>query len=253
MKTHYQTLGLQEGASQQEIKEAYERLSKELDPVANNNEDFFVEEYFKVREAYKALSSSSILATEAGARNQGRSKSKQGIKKEVSESDMSDDNHQRKSKIFSIFLIGIIGFVVIFIISFFFETSEIKIPGITYSGGLRIDYYDRSIQELVVFMAFIYSYILFSIHTHRSRFKRRQIIAREILYFLFHAFLLLLVFLFGLMIFSYPLGYCTLCATTNNMIFILCAAYGVRIFMGLIFYVIFVINWAWKTVLNENS
>jgi preprotein translocase subunit Sec63 len=70
MKTHYQTLGLKEGASQQEIKEAYERLSKELDPVANNNEDFFVEEYFKVREAYKALSSSSILATEAGARNQ---------------------------------------------------------------------------------------------------------------------------------------------------------------------------------------
>ena len=70
MKTHYQTLGLQEGASQQEVKEAYERLSKELDPVANNNEDFFVEEYFKVREAYKALSSSSILATEKGARNQ---------------------------------------------------------------------------------------------------------------------------------------------------------------------------------------
>ena len=85
MKTHYQILGLQEGASQQEIKEAYERLSKELDPGANNHEDFFVEEYIKVREAYKALSSSSILATEAGARNQGRSKSKQGIKKEISE------------------------------------------------------------------------------------------------------------------------------------------------------------------------
>jgi antitoxin component YwqK of YwqJK toxin-antitoxin module len=69
MKTHYQTLGLKEGASQDEIKEAYERLSKELDPT-NNHEDFFVEEYIKVREAYKALSSSSILATEAGARNQ---------------------------------------------------------------------------------------------------------------------------------------------------------------------------------------
>ena len=45
MKTHYQTLGLKEGASQDEIKEAYERLSKELDTGANNHEDFFVEEY----------------------------------------------------------------------------------------------------------------------------------------------------------------------------------------------------------------
>jgi hypothetical protein len=68
MKTHYQTLGLKEGASQDEVKEAYERLSKELDPVANDNEDFFVEEFIKVREAYKALSDSAILATEAGVK-----------------------------------------------------------------------------------------------------------------------------------------------------------------------------------------
>ena len=41
MKKHYYILGLKEGASQEEIQEAYERLSKELDPANNNNQEFF--------------------------------------------------------------------------------------------------------------------------------------------------------------------------------------------------------------------
>ena len=32
MKNYYQTLGLEEGASQEAIQEAYDRLYKELDP-----------------------------------------------------------------------------------------------------------------------------------------------------------------------------------------------------------------------------
>ena len=70
MKKHYEALGLNEGAPQAEIQAAYDRLSKELDPTKHNNEEFFVEEYKKVQEAYKALSNSSILATEKGAKNQ---------------------------------------------------------------------------------------------------------------------------------------------------------------------------------------
>ena len=68
MKKHYKTLGIEDGASQEEIQTAYERLSKELDPKNNANQEFFIEEYKKVQEAYKALSNSSILATEKGAR-----------------------------------------------------------------------------------------------------------------------------------------------------------------------------------------
>ena len=68
MKKHYNTLGLNQSASQEEIQTAYERLSKELDPKNNDNQEFFVEEYKKVQEAYKALSNSSILATEKGGR-----------------------------------------------------------------------------------------------------------------------------------------------------------------------------------------
>lgn len=67
-KNYFKTLGLNEGASQAEIQAAYDKLSSELDPSKNNNEAFFVEEYQKVQEAYKALSNSSILATGKGGR-----------------------------------------------------------------------------------------------------------------------------------------------------------------------------------------
>ena len=68
MKKHYYILGLNEGASQEQIQEAYERLSNTLNPSNNNNQEFFVEEFKKVQEAYKALSNSSILATDKGAK-----------------------------------------------------------------------------------------------------------------------------------------------------------------------------------------
>ena len=71
MKHHFETLGLQEGASQEEIKTAYDRLSKELNPSNNDNQEFFKEEYEKVQDAYKALYNSSILATEQGAKSAG--------------------------------------------------------------------------------------------------------------------------------------------------------------------------------------
>ena len=61
MKYHYQTLSLQEGATQEDIQAAYERLIKELNPSNNDNQEFFVEEYKKVQEAYKALHNTSIL------------------------------------------------------------------------------------------------------------------------------------------------------------------------------------------------
>lgn len=69
MKKHLDVLGLKKGASQEAIQEAYDKLSKELDPANNDNKEFFVEEYKKVQEAYKALSNSSILATEKGSKS----------------------------------------------------------------------------------------------------------------------------------------------------------------------------------------
>ena len=61
MKKYFDILGLQEDASQEAIQNAYVLLSKELDPKNNDNQQFFVEEYEKLKEEYKALSNSTIL------------------------------------------------------------------------------------------------------------------------------------------------------------------------------------------------
>lgn len=68
MKSYYQTLGLDEGASQDEIQEAYDRLKKELDPSKNNNQEFFVEEYEKIQKAYSVLKNSTILSNGDGGK-----------------------------------------------------------------------------------------------------------------------------------------------------------------------------------------
>lgn len=59
MEKFYQVLGLKIGASQQEIKEAYERLSVKLDPKINGYHDFFVEEFALLNKAYNHLSNNS--------------------------------------------------------------------------------------------------------------------------------------------------------------------------------------------------
>ena len=64
MKKYYKTLGLKQGATKQDIKKAFNKLSKELDPKKNDNQDFFIEETKKLKEAYDKLMNSSILSTE---------------------------------------------------------------------------------------------------------------------------------------------------------------------------------------------
>ena len=77
---HYKTLGLKEGTSQEEIKTAYDKLSKELNPSNNDNQEFFKEEYEKVQEAYKELRNSSILTTKKGVQKHERKPFKSSIK-----------------------------------------------------------------------------------------------------------------------------------------------------------------------------
>ena len=45
IKKYYQILGLEDGASKQEIQDSYDKLSLELDPKNNDNLDFFKEEF----------------------------------------------------------------------------------------------------------------------------------------------------------------------------------------------------------------
>ena len=64
MKKYYEILGLKEGATKQDIKKAFNKLSKELDPKKNDNQDFFIEETKMLKEAYEKLMNSSILSTQ---------------------------------------------------------------------------------------------------------------------------------------------------------------------------------------------
>lgn len=103
MKNHYQTLGLEVGASQEAIQEAYDRLYKELDPINNNNQEFFIEEFEKLKEAYKVLRNSSILATEGGVEN---TKVADNLKQNQSKktSDMLNQKTSKKEIAFGIIL-----------------------------------------------------------------------------------------------------------------------------------------------------
>jgi len=55
MINYYKILGLENGASLSEIEASYNKLSKELDPKNNDDQDFFIEEFALLQEAYKAL------------------------------------------------------------------------------------------------------------------------------------------------------------------------------------------------------
>jgi len=89
MKKYYEILGLKEGASKEEIKKAYNKLSKELDPKKNNNEEFFVEETKKLNEAYEKLMNTSILSTK-------------NIKESKQNDSSQDDNKNREKENYEI-------------------------------------------------------------------------------------------------------------------------------------------------------
>lgn len=55
MINYYKILGLEDGASLSDIEASYNKLSKDLDPANNDNQEFFVEEFKLLKEAYKAL------------------------------------------------------------------------------------------------------------------------------------------------------------------------------------------------------
>ena len=62
MEKYYEILGLNKGASKEEIEKKYKILSKEFDPKNNDNQDFFKEEFKKIQEAYEVLIKDAILA-----------------------------------------------------------------------------------------------------------------------------------------------------------------------------------------------
>ncbi|WNJ20144.1 DnaJ domain-containing protein [Pontibacter sp. G13] len=60
MKNHYQTLGLAEGASQEEIRKAYRYYASKYHPDVHAGDTFFEDKFKEIREAYDILSNPDL-------------------------------------------------------------------------------------------------------------------------------------------------------------------------------------------------
>ena len=72
MEKYFHILGLNKGASKEDIQASYERLSKELNPADNDYQDFFIEEYNLVQEAYKALTETASESENQNIQNESK-------------------------------------------------------------------------------------------------------------------------------------------------------------------------------------
>jgi uncharacterized protein (TIGR02145 family) len=146
MENHYQTLGLKEGASQEAIQEAYDRLYKELNPANNNNQDFFIEEFEKLEQAYKVLHNSSILSSTSEASEASSSdRTPSTVKKSIGKLKPKTALKQSKLKNKKIIIVAI-GLIIIVLIAYViflpkqFELSEITLTNNNvYSAFTRSD------------------------------------------------------------------------------------------------------------------
>ena len=169
MKNYYQTLGIAEGASQEEIQEAYDSLRNELDPSKNNNQEFFLEEFEKLQEAYKFLRNSSILATEGGINNSNVKptsssksiKNKNEFNKESKKINLLQWLIKEKKKIILFILVTL--FVKIVIHFFIFPTEtlvlnidkKVFVQALTYDDRIHIrqgiGHDDKNGNKLIVY------------------------------------------------------------------------------------------------------
>lgn len=146
MENHYQTLGLKEGASQEAIQEAYDRLYKELNPINNNNQDFFIEEFGKLEEAYKVLRNSSILSVTSKTSEESiSSKAYTAVIKPKTKRKLQKTPNQSKVKTKKIIIVAT-GLIIIALIAYVlflpnqYESSEIAITNDdVYSAFIRSD------------------------------------------------------------------------------------------------------------------
>jgi multisubunit Na+/H+ antiporter MnhB subunit len=182
MKHHFETLGLQEDASQEEIQATYDRLSKELNPLNNDNQEFFKEEYDKVQEAYKALSNSSILGLKTAKTTTSKSNNDLNAIKKDKKIVKEDTNSLKDILKRKLYLIILVIFSILYVVTSIIDNNAYR-P-------------DFLLSEFTVIAAFFVLVTLFSIKAVSRKYKLKKIIAREILYLI--CSFLLAVIMFGI-------------------------------------------------------
>jgi DnaJ-class molecular chaperone len=134
MKEYFETLNLKEGASKEAIQEAYDRLSGELNPSNNDNQEFFIEEYEKVQEAYEALYNSSILATEKGAKKNISDTKAPEVKKQNGKTLQFQKKSSKRDFVFG----GFLFFITIGIWGIFLQNMGFFVPSDDYTQKVRV-------------------------------------------------------------------------------------------------------------------
>ena len=139
MKKYYQILGLDENASEEKIQKAYDKLSAELDPKNNDNQDFFKEEFQKVQQAYKALIKDSILSISGVDSDSVSSEDKDSTKQNNNNNSKTNieamnTNNKIRDLIFGI-LLGTIG---LGIWGVFLQNMGFFIPSDDYTQKVRV-------------------------------------------------------------------------------------------------------------------
>ncbi|MDA0754058.1 MAG: DnaJ domain-containing protein, partial [Candidatus Marinimicrobia bacterium] len=118
MKKYYEILGLKQGATKQDIKKAFNKLSKELDPKKNDNQDFFIEETKKLKEAYDKLMNSSILSSKRVKESKQNDDSQDNnIKSEKENTDPSTNEKSNFMKIFKEISVAVLSIAMIKVIT----------------------------------------------------------------------------------------------------------------------------------------
>ena len=142
MKKYYEILGLNIGANKQEIKKAFNKLSKELDPKKNDNQDFFIEETKKLKEAYDKLMNSSILSTKKVLNKSSKNEHLPSIKT----NNEKPNSNQKKKSFFSKENIILVLLIILIGHSFYLQTlvsDAASNASNAYSSAEDASYYAR--------------------------------------------------------------------------------------------------------------
>ena len=96
---YYKVLGLQPNCTQQEIKEAYRKLSKKFHPDLNDGDNFFAERFKEIQTAYETLMDNSKREEYKRQFDNQNDKSDNTFKKTTDYSKaQSNSNHSQNSE-----------------------------------------------------------------------------------------------------------------------------------------------------------
>lgn len=122
MKNYYEILGLNENASQAQIKTAYRKLSQKFHPDKNQGDPYFTEMFKNVNEAYEHLKENK---NQDSNKNNFESESERPKSESYTEKSRTTEHKKPKEGILiSTTLISFILLLAVFVLAFYFAEAS---------------------------------------------------------------------------------------------------------------------------------